>query len=145
MATDIRDLNKQESQAVAIRMSERMRRIRDKANEMTERTTRIVVATGSAFGLGMWMGGLELERKQLIDEGKLTESGEGANGESDPTKFYNMDKDLLVGLGLAAMAVTKVGGAKASPMVSAAAIGTLSSWAGARGRQMGYQRASDQG
>lgn len=143
--TDVRDLNKQESQALALRLGDRMKRWKEKMDEAAVRTTRLLVATGTGFGVGIYMGGLEYDRQALIDEGKLTDKGETPEGgtDTDPTKFYQMDKDLLIGLGLTAAALVNVGGKKMAPMVSSAALGTLAGWASARGRQMGMDRARE--
>lgn len=144
MATDIRDLNRQESQAVAIRMSDRLRNLKNKADAAMERTTRLAVSAGSAFGVGIWMGGLDFERRQMIQNGELNEAGEGiTNGATDPTKIVGIDKDLVVGLGLTGLTLANIGGKKAQALFAPAALGTLAGWASARGRQMGYDRASE--
>lgn len=106
------------------KMTQRMKNIRATAKAKAEQTLEMAVAGGAAFGVGYWMG--TIARDNPGDADALTFGG-------------GIDKDLGVGLALAGIGLTGMGGRRMSDTARAAGTGVLSGWAMNYGREKGME------
>jgi hypothetical protein len=134
MAVDRSDLMKLPKEDLAdgfTRMAGRVKKVKEKAKEAAEDIMGLALAGGAAFGVGYWIGNIK--------------GGHAVDG-TDPTedlKLFGMDKDLVVGIGLAALGLTGMGGKRMSGAAKAAGTGVLSYWAGSAGERMAIERATE--
>lgn len=134
MAVDRSDLMKLPKEDLATgfqRMANKAKKYKEKAAEAAADLMELALAGGAAFGVGYWIGNI-----------KGVHAAEG----TDPTedlKLFGMDKDLIVGIGLAGVGLTGLGGKRASGYAKAAATGVLSYWAGSAGERMAIERATE--
>lgn len=146
MANELQKLSKTQAIDLAHRMKNRARSIRANAEKLTERLVHGAIGTGVGFGLGYWMGQAESEFQdnvaKLKAEGKSQEDAE--KEADDPRKWGGVDKDLIVSLGLATVAMTNIGGRRVSPFLEAAAFGGLAGWAYSRGMETAIEGAEDE-
>lgn len=134
MAVDRTDLLKLPKEDLAdgfSRMANRAKKYKEKAKAAAEDIMELAVSGGAAFGVGYWIGNIK--------------GGHAVDG-TDPTedlKLFGMDKDLVVGLGFAALGLTGMGGKKMAGAAKAAGTGILSYWAGSAGERMAIERATE--
>lgn len=132
---DASSLSLNEAREAARRLGNRMRNIKRNADSVAQRTTQLLVATASSYGLGWYMGGLELERDGM-SEAQIETDG-------DPTTWFGMPRDLVVGAGLAAATFMNLGGKRIQDTLTSASLGAFCGWASAAGRSMGREAASE--
>jgi len=118
---DASSLSLNEAREAARRLGNRVRNIKRNADTVAQRTTMLLVGTASAFGMGWYMGGLEYERSTLSD-GEIDEDG-------DPTTWFGMPRDLVVGSGLAAATFFNLGGKRIQDTLTNASMGIFCGWA----------------
>lgn len=134
MAVDRSDLMKLPKEDLAdgfTRMANKAKKYKERAKEAAGDIMELALAGGAAFGVGYWIGNI-----------KGTHAADG----TDPTedlKLFGMDKDLVVGIGLAALGLTGLGGKKMSGAAKAAGTGVLSYWAGSAGERIAIERATE--
>ena len=134
MAIDRSDLMKLPKEDVVDgfqRMANRAKKYKEKGREFAENTMELAVAGGASFGVGYWIG--NIKGQHAVD---------GTDAEED-LKLFGLDKDLAVGLGLAAVGLTGMGGKRMSGAARAASMGVLSYWAGSAGERMAIERATE--
>ena len=90
----------------------------------------LALAGGAAFGVGYWIG--QIKGTHAVD----------ATDPTEDLKMFGLDKDLGVGLGLALVGLTGMGGKKMSGAAKAAGTGVLSYWSGSAGERMAIERAT---
>lgn len=147
MSDKLAKLNKTQAIEVANRMKNRAQTMRRNAEKLSERIVHGFVSAVAGGAFGYWMGQAETDYQEAISEYMADNPGSTAEDAAkevvDPRKWGGIDKDLIVSGTLAALALTNVGGRKASPIIEAAAIGGLSGWAYNRGMEMAIESASD--
>ena len=146
MANDLSKLSKTQAVEVAHRMKNRAKNIKANAEKLTERLVHGAIGTATGFGMGYWMGQAEAEYQtniaKLIEDGKTPEEAE--KEADDPRKWGGVDKDLVVSLGMAGVALTNLGGRKVSPFLEAAAFGGLAGWAYSRGMETAIDGSTEE-
>lgn len=134
MAVDRSDLMKLPKEDLAdgfTRMANRAKKYKEKAADAAADVMELALAGGAAFGVGYWIGNI-----------KGTHAADGTDP-TDDLKLFGMDKDLVVGIGLAALGLTGMGGKKMSGAAKAAGLGVLSYWGGSAGERMAIERATE--
>jgi hypothetical protein len=113
------------------RMAKRAKSYKEKAAQTAADTMELALAGGAAFGVGYWIGNI-----------KGVHAADGTDPEED-LKLFGLDKDLAVGIVLAGVGLTGMGGKKMSGAARAAGQGVLSYWAGSAGERMAIERATE--
>lgn len=134
MAVDRSDLMKLPKEDLAdgfTRMANRAKKYKEKAAAAAADIMELALAGGAAFGVGYWIGNI-----------KGTHAADGTDP-TDDLKLFGMDKDLVVGAGLAVVGLTGLGGKKMSGAAKAAGAGVLAYWAGSAGERMAIERATE--
>ena len=135
MALDKSDLMKLPKEDLADGVTRGIRnvaRYKAKAAKAAEDVMELALAGGAAFGTGYWIGNIK---------GASEVAGESEEDREAALKLFGMDKDLVVGIGLAAVGLTGMGGKKMSAAAKAAGNGVLAYWAGSAGERMAIERA----
>jgi hypothetical protein len=115
------------------RMAARARRYKEKAKETAEQTMELALAGGTAFGVGYYIG--------TIKKGWADPAAPSAV-EAEEMKMFGVDRDLLIGVGLAGVGLTGMAGKKMSSAARAAGMGALAYWAGNYGEKMAIEAES---
>lgn len=137
---DAKQLSLNEAREAARRLGARVRTIKKNADTIAERTTMLLLGSVSAFGTGYYMGGLEVEREAAIQAAGGNEDAAFAET-GDPTTWFGMPRDLVIGAGVAAAAFTNLGGKRINSALTSGSFGIFCGWAGNAGRQMGREAA----
>ncbi len=150
-AGSLQELSKGQAIELAQRMKAKARNIRGMAEKVTQRAISVALSTAAAFGLGYWMGGLRAEREELLEKAGL-DADTATNEEidtaleengGDPTKWFGIDKDLVVSVALAGVAITGIIGAPEKSLVAmgaeAIAVGGMAGWAYGSGADRGFE------
>lgn len=130
--SDLMQLPKEELATGFTRVANQLKKAKEKAKVAAGDVMELALAGGAAFGVGYWIGNI-----------KGTHAMEG----TDPTedlKLFGMDKDLVVGLALAGVGVSGLGGSRVAGAAKAAGTGVLSYWAGSAGERIAIERATEE-
>lgn len=117
---ELKKLDKDTLVEAVRRLGNRARKYKEDIKERAEQAMEFALAGGTAFGVGYYMGMVERDNP----------------GDPDALKLFGVDTDLLIGVALAGVGLTGLGGKRMSGAARAAGIGALSLWAGNYGRQM---------
>jgi len=123
------DISKKELAEQYASLKRRMDKSRKQARDEGETLIRDVITVGSGAGVGYLMGS------------KAASVGGAAAGEEElaaAQQVAGVDLDLMIGGGLAAVGLMKLGG-KMSDTVRAAGIGALTSWASRLAHEKGLE------
>ena len=121
------DISKKELAEQYAGLKRRMDKSRKQARDEGEALIRDVITVGSGAGVGYLMGQKEASVAGGSDE-ELAEA----------QQIAGVDMDLVIGGGLAAVGLMKLGG-KMSDTVRAAGIGALTSWASRLAHEKGLE------
>jgi len=121
------DVSKKELAEQYAGLKRRMDKTRKQARDEGETLIRDVITVGSGAGVGYLMG----SRAASVAGGSEEELAEAQ-------QIAGVDMDLVIGGGLAAVGLMKLGG-KMSDTVRAAGIGALTSWASRLGHEKGLE------
>lgn len=122
------DISKKELAEQYAGLKRRMDKSRKQARDEGEALIRDVITVGSGAGVGYLMGS------------RAASAGAGASEEelAEAQQIAGVDMDLVIGGGLAAVGLMKMGG-KMSDTVRAAGIGALTSWASRLAHEKGLE------
>lgn len=122
------DISKKELAEQYASLKRRMDKSRKDARSEGETLIRDVITVGSGAGVGYLMGS------------RAASVGAGASEEelAEAQQIAGVDMDLVIGGGLAAVGLMKMGG-KMSDTVRAAGIGALTSWASRLAHEKGLE------
>ena len=122
------DISKKELAEQYASLKRRVDKNRKTARDEGETMIRDVITVGTGFGTGYLMGS------------RAASVGAGASEEelAEAQQIAGVDMDLVIGGGLAAVGLMKMGG-KMSDTVRAAGIGALTSWSSRLGMEKGLE------
>lgn len=122
-AIDTSGYSNKELGAALNRLRATTAKYKDKAKETAEEFMSIALSTGAAFGIGWWMGQIELNA--------------GGDFTPEDLEWWGIDKELVVGLGLVFAGISGFLGKQMGPAAGAMGKGVLAFWAGSRGHEIG--------
>lgn len=125
-AIDVNQYSKEELGTALVRVKAAARRYKDKMQEGAEEFMGLAIQTGAAFGIGWWIGSIK----------------RGGNFTEEDLQFFGIDRELVIGLGLAFAGLSGFLGKQMSGAAKRAGGGVLAYWAGVQGETIGSEVAA---
>ncbi len=140
MASNLNELSKPQAIELAHRMKAKAKNIKLSASKMTNRALGLGVAGGAGYLAGYMMGGLRHE-KESMSEAQIEADG-------DPTQWFGVNKDIVVGTVGAVVSISGMLGEPerntAALVVDGAATGILAGALYGAGNEKGYEGAAEE-